>query len=128
MAFFGFQTAAIWGEEIPAALDRLYCTPQSCLTLPQALIGWAVAVTPLAVYLWNRRATIYLSAFLVGLMGTLFIASGGRWVVPLSFFLVGLVFVPISVGISRWAAPGWRAVAVVGQHWLLLAGLILWLA
>lgn len=125
---FGFQTGAIWAEEIPSVLDRLYCTPASCLTLPQALIGWALAVAPLPVYLWHRRAAIYLSTFLVGLMGILLIASSGRWVVPLSFFLVGLVFVPVSVGISRWAEPGRRAVVVAGQHWLLLAGLILWLA
>jgi hypothetical protein len=128
MLAFGFQTAAIFAEEISTGLDRLYCTPESCLTLPQALIGWAFAVAPLPVYLWDRRAALYVSSFLVGLMGMLLIASSGRWVVPLSFFLVGLVFVPISVGISRWADPGRRALVVAGEHWLLLVGLILWLA
>ncbi|MGW4208646.1 hypothetical protein ACWEIJ_11725 [Lentzea sp. NPDC004789] len=124
----GFQTGAIWAEEIPAALDRLYCTPEFCLTLPQALIGWAVAVAPLLVLLWRRDVAIYLGAFLAGLMGMLLIASDGNWVVPQAFFGVGLVFMPISLGLSRLAKPGWRAVAVAGQHWLLLAGLVLWLA
>ncbi|MET8760506.1 hypothetical protein [Lentzea sp. NPDC004782] len=124
----GFQTGGIWAEEIPAALDRLYCTPEFCLALPQALIGWAIAVAPLLVLLWRRDVAIYSSAFLAGLMGMLLIASDGSWVVPSAFFGVGLVFVPISLAISRLAKPGWRAVAVAGQHWLLLAGLILWLA
>lgn len=128
LLFFGVQTAAIWAEDIPLVLDRLYCTPESCLTLPQALIGWTLAVVPLLALLWSRDAAIYWGVFLVGLMGVLLIKSGGQWVVPLSFFGVGLVVVPISLGISRLAEPGRRAVVVAGQHWLLLAGLILWLA
>lgn len=109
----GFQTGGIWAEEIPAALDRLYCTSEFCRTLPQVLIGWAVAVAPLLVLLWRRDAAIYLGAFLAGLMGVLLIASDGSWVVPPAFFGVGLVFVPISLGLSRLAEPGRRAVVVL---------------
>lgn len=126
--FAGVQISGIWAEEIATALSQAYCTPEICLALPQALTGWTLAVAPLLVSLWRRDAAIYLATFLAGLMGTLYLAVNDLWVPPLAFFLVGLVFVPISLGVSRLAKPGWRAVVVAGQHWLLLAGLILWLA
>ncbi|GGU69729.1 hypothetical protein [Lentzea flava] len=128
MLAFGVATGGIWAQEIGTALDQVYCTPQSCLTLPQVLIGWAVAVTPLLVSLWSRAAAIYLGVFLLGMTATLLIATGGTWVLPQACLLVGLLFVPISLGVARLAGPGRRAVVVAGQHWLLLAGLILWLA
>ncbi len=125
----GVQLGGVLQEPLAAGLSELYCTPEYCLTLPQALTGWALAVVPLLVYLWHLQATIYVSALLVGLMATVYlIAPDGLLALPTAFFLVGMVFVPISVGISRLAEPGWRAVAVAGQHWLLLAGLITWLA
>ena len=125
---FGIQTGGIWREEIITALIRVYCTPESCLTLPQALTGWAIAVAPLPVYLWHRRAAFYLGSFLLGLVGVFITLGGGLWVLPLSYFLVGALFVPISIAVSLLARPEWRTPVVAAQHWLLLAGLILWLA
>lgn len=132
MLVAGAQTAGIWLDEIFTGLSQVYCTPEYCLQLPLALTGWAFAAALLPLYLWHRNAALYVSVCLIGLMGVLFIAADkditGLWMLPLSFFLVGLLFVPISLGIWRLAQPGWRAAAVAGQHWLLLAGLILWLA
>jgi hypothetical protein len=124
---------------IATGLHQLYCTPQACATLPQALTGWAIAVAPLVVYLWSRTAAVHLGMLLLGCTGTLFVTSNDDvpveinpvfdlWVLPLTYFLVGLLFVPLSLGISRLAKPGWRATTVAGQHWLLLAGLVAWLA
>lgn len=124
---FGFQTTAIFREEFTSALTQVYCTPEVCLTLPQVLTGWAIAMAPLPVYFWDRRAALYLGLFLVGLIGALFITTD-LWVLPLSYFLVGLLFVPISFGIARLVEPGRRTLVVAAQHWLLLAGLLLWLA
>ena len=124
---------------IGTALHELYCTPQSCATLPQALTGWAIAVAPLPVYLWHRAVAVHLGVFLLSFTGTLFVTSNDDipvdanpvvdlWVLPLTYFLVGLLFVPLSIGISRLVRTGLRAPVVAAQHWLLLAGLILWLA
>lgn len=121
-------------EQIAGALRLVYCTPTSCQVLPQALTGWAIAAVPLPVFLWNRNAAFYLGTLLVGLMGTFFItaaqggAADGLWLLPIVYFVVGLLFVPFSLWIARLAAPGWRAAAVAGQHWMLLVSFVLWLA
>ncbi|MDX8037559.1 hypothetical protein SK803_45820 [Lentzea sp. BCCO 10_0856] len=124
---------------IGTALNDLYCTPESCTALPQVLTGWAIAVAPLPVYLWHRTAALYLGVFLGGFMGTLFITSNqdipvdvnpitGLWALPLTYFLVGMLFVPFTIGIAWLVRPARRVAAVAVPHWLLLAGLILWLA
>jgi hypothetical protein len=138
IAFVGLLLGILGGfvlqEQIAGALNQAYCTPRSCQVLPQALTGWAIAVAPLPVFLWHRNAAFYLGMFLVGLMGTFFITAAqggtadGLWLLPLVYFVVGLLFVPFSLGISRLAAPGWRAAAAAGQHWMLLVSFVLWLA
>jgi hypothetical protein len=97
---------------IATALNRLYCTSESCATLPQLLTGWATAVAPLAVYFWHRQTAFYLGLLLAGFTGTLFITSNedilvdanpltGLWVLPLTYFLTALLFVPVCVGVWR---------------------------
>lgn len=119
-------------QQLAGALNQAFCTPTSCQVLPQALTGWAIAVVPLPVFLWHRNAAFYVGTLLVGLMGTFFITAArsyeGLWLLPLVYFVVGLLFVPFSLWISRLAAPGWRAAAVAGQHWMLLVSFVLWLA
>lgn len=134
------MTAGIAGHmPIATALDGVYCTPTSCWVLPQALTGWAIAVAPLPLYLRHRNAAICLTALLASFMFTLFITSNqdipvhanpitGVWVLPLTYFLVSLLFIPFSIGISRLVRPALRFAVVAVQHWLLLAGLVLWLA
>ncbi|MCP2247052.1 hypothetical protein [Lentzea aerocolonigenes] len=128
----GILAGFILQEQIAGALRQAYCTPVSCQVLPQALTGWAIAVAPLPVFFWHRNAAFYLGMFLVGLMGTFFITAArsydGLWLLPIVYFVVGLLFVPFSLWIARLAAPGWRAAAVAGQHWLLLVSFVLWLA
>lgn len=132
MLVAGVQTAGIWLDEIFTGLGQVYCTPAYCLPLPLALTGWALAVALMPLYVWRRDVARYVAVFLASFLGVLFFAADkdvfGLWMLPLSFFVVGLVFVPASILFSTLARPGWRAVAVAGQHWLVLAGLILWLA
>ncbi|MFI6096722.1 hypothetical protein ACIA8G_14270 [Lentzea sp. NPDC051213] len=139
MICVGVSAGSFGHMPIAHALERIYCTPVACASLPQALTGWAIAVAPLPVFLWRRDLAVYLGLLLVTFMSTLFVTSNqdipveinpiiDLWVLSLTYFVVGMLFVPLSLGISRLVRPSRRAVVVAAQHWLLLAVLVLWLA
>ncbi len=131
----GCAAAVAWHRPVATALDQLYCTPLSCVALPQALTAWAIAALPLLVALWRLTVAIYVGLFAGCFMLTFVLAAGqdgsvgaGLWVLGLTYVLAGMLFVPLSIGISRLFRPSRRVLAMAVQHWLLLTGLIIWLA
>ncbi|MET9631758.1 hypothetical protein ABZX92_30265 [Lentzea sp. NPDC006480] len=107
MLCFGVQTTNLWLEQLATWLDTLYCTPEYCLNVPQALTGCVLAAAPVAAYFWRKDVAAYLGLFLVGLMGMLLIATDQDsplayfWVLPAAFFVAALVFVPVTALLLR---------------------------
>ncbi|WP_285752241.1 hypothetical protein [Lentzea sp. NBRC 105346] len=133
----GVAVAAFAADLVDVWFDRLFCGPGGCYPLLLTLSGWAFAALPLAACVVAPRYAVHVCAFLLGFLGCYFWTGAADhpwqdslWPLPVTYFVVFLLAAPGSWGLAWLFARTSRARLAVAAafHWVLLAGIIVWLA